>query len=160
MYTAEFWVLVSFAIFAALIVYLRVPSKAAEALDARAARIARELAEAQRLREEAQALLADYERKRKEANQLAEEIVAQARRAAASEAEDARARLQEMIERRTRLAEQKIAQAEAQALKDVQAAAADLAISAATGIVGERAKGEEGRKLVDQSIDALKGRLN
>jgi len=160
MYTAEFWVLVSFAIFVGILLYMKVPSKASSALDERAARIAKELAEAQRLREEAQALLAEYEKKRKEAGKLADDIVAQARREAESEAVEARRRLEETIERRTRIAEQKIAQAEAQAMKDVRAAAADLAIAAATGIVSERAKGEEGRALIDQSIAAIKGKLN
>jgi len=160
MYTAEFWVLVSFVIFVGIVVYMRVPAQLAEALDARADRIARELEEAQRLREEAQSLLAEYEMKRKEAAALAEEIIAQAKREAANEAEDARRKLKEMIERRIRLAEQKIAQAEAQALKDVRSMAADLAVAAATGLVAERAKGERGKTLVDQSIEALKGRLN
>lgn len=160
MFTAEFWVLASFLIFVAIIVYLKVPGQLGKALDDRAARIAKELDEAQKLREEAQALLAEYEKKRKEAGQLAEEIVAQARREAANEAHDARIKLKETIERRTRLAEQKIAQAEAQALKDVRAAAADLAVAAATSILGARSKGEQGRKLIDQSIASLKDRLN
>ncbi len=160
MFTAEFWVLASFIIFVAIIVYLKVPALVAKTLDDRAARIAKELDDAQKLREEAQALLAEYEKKRKEAGQLAEEIIAQARREAANEAQDASLKLKETIERRTRLAEQKIAQAEAQALKDVRAAAADLAVAAAASIVGEQAKGEQGKKLIDQSIASIKGRLN
>lgn len=158
--TPEFWVLVSFLIFAGIIVYLKVPAIVTSALDERAARIARELEEAQRLREEAQALLAEYEKKRKEATGLAEEIVAQAKREAETEAVEARRKLAETVERRTRLAEEKIAQAEAQAVKEVRAAAADLAVAAATHIIGERSRGAQGAKLIDQSIAALKGRLN
>jgi F-type H+-transporting ATPase subunit b len=160
MYEAEFWVLISFLIFAGIVLYLKVPALLGRALDARAARIAKELEEARKLREEAQALLAEYQGKQREAAKLAEDIVAQARRDAEAEAAEARRKLAEMVERRSKMAEQKIAQAEAQALKEVRAAAAELAIAAATRIIAERAKGPEGARLVDQSIAQIKSRLH
>jgi F-type H+-transporting ATPase subunit b len=158
--TAEFWVAVSFVIFLGLIVYLEVPGKVASALDARAERIGKELADAQRLREEALALLADYERKREEAEKEAQDIIAQARTEAEEYAAETRRKLAETIERRTLHAEQKIAQAEAQAMKEVRAAATDLAIAAASRIIAEEIKGEKAAKLVDQTISALKDKLH
>jgi F-type H+-transporting ATPase subunit b len=160
MFEAEFWVLVSFLIFVGLIVYLKVPAMVASALDQRAARIARELEEARKLRKEAQALLAEYEGKRKEASKLADDIVAQAKREAEAQAEDARRKLAEMVERRSKLAEQKIAQAEAQAVKEVRGAAADLAIAAASRIIAAQTKGPEASRLIDQSISQIKTKLH
>lgn len=158
--TAEFWVLVSFVLFIGLLVYLGVPGRVAAALDARAHRIAKELDEARKLREEAQGLLAEYERKRRDAEKEAEAIIAQAEEDAEAFAAETRRKFSEMIERRTRLAEDKIAQAEAQAVKEVRATAADLAVAAATRIIAEEVKGAKAAKLVDDSIAALQERLH
>ncbi len=117
---AETWVAVAFLLFVALLVYLKVPAKVAALLDERAARIAKELAEAKKLREEAQALLDEYKRKRVQAEKDAEDIVALARREAEAYANETRAKLTETLARRTKQAEQKIAQAEQQAVKDVR----------------------------------------
>ena len=158
--TAEFWVLISFILFVGLLVYLKVPAKVAVMLDERAARIARELDEARRLREEAQGLLAEYQRKRRDAEKEAEAIVAQAREEAEAFAVETRQKLSEMIERRARIAEEKIAQAEVQAVKEVRSAAADLAIAAATRLIAEEVQGETADRLVEASIADLKNRLN
>ena len=158
--TPEFWVLVSFVLFIGLLVYLGVPGKAAAALDARAALIAKELDEARKLREEAQTLLAEYERKRRDAEKEAQAIIAQAEVEAEAYAGETRRKFAEMIERRSRLAEDKIAQAEAQALKEVRAAAAELAIAAATRMIAEEVKGAKASELVDDSIAALRDRLH
>jgi F-type H+-transporting ATPase subunit b len=158
--TPEFWVAVSFVLFVALVIYMGVPGKITAALDARADRISKELAEANRLREEAQALLAEYQQKRKEAEAEAEAIVAQAKAEAEAYATEARAKLKETVERRTRLAEQKIAQAEVQAVKEVQSAATELAVSAAADLIAAETKGAKGAKLIDASIAALKTKLN
>ena len=158
--TPEFWVAVSFVLFVALVIYMGVPGKITAALDARAERISKELAEANRLREEAQALLAEYQQKRKEAEAEAKAIVEQAKAEAEAFAHEARRKLSETVERRTRLAEQKIAQAEAQAVKDVQSAATELAIAAAGEIIADEAKGAKAAALIDESIAALKTRLN
>ncbi len=156
----DFWVGVSFVLFLVLLVYLKVPGMVGKALDERADAIQKELDEAKRLREEAQAVLADYERKKIEAQADAEKIIAQARREAEIYGEEARRKMQEQIERRSRLAEQKIVQAEASAIKDVRAAATDLAIEAASRVLGTEVKGSIASGLIDESISAVRKRLN
>jgi F-type H+-transporting ATPase subunit b len=158
--TAETWVAVAFVLFVALLIYLKVPAKVVAMLDERAARIAKELAEAKRLREEAQALLDEYRKKRVQAEKDAEDIVALARKEAEAYAHETHVKLSEMLERRTRQAEQKIAQAEQQAVKDVRTAATDVAIAAATELLGVAAEGGKGNKLIEDSIDAVKSRLS
>jgi F-type H+-transporting ATPase subunit b len=158
--TPEFWVLVSFVLFIGLLVYVKVPGKVTAMLDERAARISKELDEARKLREEAQGLLADYERKRRDAEKEAEAIIAQAREEAEAFAVETRQKFAETIERRGQIAEDKIAQAEAQAVKEVRAAAADLAVAAATRIIAREVQGAKADQLVDGSIAALKGRLH
>jgi F-type H+-transporting ATPase subunit b len=157
---AETWVAVAFVLFVALLIYLKVPAKVTAMLDDRAARIAKELAEAKRLREEAQALLDEYKKKRVQAEKDAEDIVALARREAEAYAHETRTKLAETLERRTRQAEQKIAQAEQQAVKDVRTAATDVAITAATELLGVASEGAKGAKLIEESINAVKSRLN
>lgn len=156
----ETWVVVAFLLFLALLIYLKVPAKVAQMLDDRAARIAKELAEAKKLREEAQALLDEYKKKRAQAEKDAEEIVALARREAEALANETRTKLTETLERRTKQAEQKIAQAEQQAVKDVRIAATDVAVSAATELLAAAAEGAKGARFIDESIDAVKARLN
>jgi F-type H+-transporting ATPase subunit b len=156
----DFWVGVSFVLFLVLLVYLKVPGMVAKGLDERADAIQHELDEAKRLREEAQAVLADYERKKIEAQADAEKIIAQAKREAEIYGEEARRKMQEQIERRSRLAEQKIAMAEVAAVKDVRAAAADLAVEAATRVLGAEVKGATASGLIDESIAAVRKQLN
>ncbi len=157
---AESWVLVSFILFVALLVYLKVPAMAAKALDARAAKIAKELDEARKLRQEAQALLDSYKSKRSDAEREAAGIIAQAKSDAAEYAAESRRKLGEALERRTKQAEQKIAQAEAAAIKDVRNAAIELAASAAQGLLADTAKGAKGAELIATSIEAVRIRLN
>ncbi len=157
---AESWVLVSFILFILLLVYLKVPAMVARMLDERSAKIAKDLAEAAQLREEAQALLASYQQKRIEAEKDAVNILAQAKADAEDYAADARRKLSETLERRAKQAEQKIAQAEAQAVKDVRTVATDIAVAAATRLVAEAAKGPKGATLIAESIEAVKNRLN
>lgn len=95
-----------------------------------------------------------------QAEKDAEGIVALARREAEAYAHETRVKLAETLERRTKQAEQKIAQAEQQAVKDVRIAATDVAISAATELLGVAAEGSKGAKLIEDSIDAVKSRLN
>lgn len=156
----DFWVGVSFVLFLVLLVYLKVPGMVAKALDERADAIQHELDEAKRLREEAQAVLADYERKKIEAEADAEKIIAQAKREAEIYGEEARNKMQEQIERRGRLAEQKIALAEVAAVKDVRAAAADLAVEAASRVLVAEVKGATASNLIDESIAAVRKQLN
>jgi F-type H+-transporting ATPase subunit b len=156
LHEAETWVAVGFVLFVGLLLYLGAPRMIAKFLDGRAARIARELEEAKKLREEAQELLAEAAKKRQDAGAEAEAIVRQARTDAEAFTAEARRRFAETMERRAAGAEQKIAQAEAQAVKDVRMAATELAIGAATRILKDELKGPKGAKLIDKNISEIK----
>jgi F-type H+-transporting ATPase subunit b len=156
----EFWVAVSFFIFLGLVLYLGAHKKIASALDARAAAIAMELAEAKRLREEAEKVLADYKRKEGDAAKEAQAIVSLATKEAEILAEETRRSMNEHFERRMKLAEDKIARAEAEALREVRNAAADAAVIAAQSLIAKSLTPETADKLVKQGIEALKSRLN
>jgi F-type H+-transporting ATPase subunit b len=158
--TPEFWVLVAFVIFIAGMVYLGVPGKITSALDSRAAKIRAELEEARSLREEASRVLADYARKRDQAEREAQEIVASAKLDAERLAADAKLKAEEFVARRTKMAEQKIALAEAQAIAEVRAAAADAAIGAAEKVLVGQTKGPLGEQLFDKGLSEVRGKLN
>src|SRR6266851_5983708 len=160
MWDAEFWVAVAFLLFLGCLAYLGVHRKLLAALDHRSARIKAELDEARRLREEAQAVLAEYQRKRGEAEREAQDIIAAAREEAERLVADAKGKVEEFVSRRTAMAETKITQAEAQALADVRAAAAEAAVAAAERILSETAKGKVGDDLIAQGIRDLKAKLN
>lgn len=155
-----FWVGVSFLGFVGLLIYYKVPGLIGKALDDRAERIRQELDEARRLREDAQALLADYQRKREAAEEEAKAIVEQARREADALASETRRGLIETLERRSKVAEEKIARAEAQALAEVRSVAVDTAIAAAERVLRGNLTPTSGAGLIDQSIRNLKGKLN
>jgi F-type H+-transporting ATPase subunit b len=140
--------------------YVGAHKKVIDALDRRAERIKAELDEARRLRDEAAALLAENQRKQGQAEREAAEIVAEARAEAQRVAAEARGKMEEFVARRTRLAETKIGQAEAQALADVKAAAADAAVAAAEKILREAAKGKVADDLIAQGIADVKAKLN
>jgi F-type H+-transporting ATPase subunit b len=157
--TAEFWVAISFAAFVSMLFYFRVDKLVTAALDDRAAAIAKELEEAANLREEAQALLASYQRRQRDAEKEAEDILALARKEAElmrAEAEDV---LEQQIGRRTKMAEDKIEQAEAQALKEVREVAATTATKAAHQLIKERVDKNLSDELIDKSIQDLKTKL-
>jgi F-type H+-transporting ATPase subunit b len=156
----EFWVAVAFVLFVGVLLYVGVHKKLTEALDHRATRIRAELDEARRLRDEAAALLAEYQRKQREAEREAEAIVADARAEAVRVAAEARVKMEEFVARRTKLAEAKIGQAEAQALADVRAAAAEAAVGAAEKILRDTAKGKVADDLIAQGIADVKAKLN
>lgn len=151
---AEFWVLIAFLIAIAYLVY-KTRTIVTGSLDARAQKIKAELDEAQRLREEAQATLADYQRKQRDALKEAEAIVAQAKaeaeRAAAQGARD----LDAAIERRKHLAVEKIALTEAKALAEVRNLAVDLAIAALKRAFAEDLDAARRGALIDEAIAAL-----
>ncbi|WP_020181255.1 hypothetical protein [Methylopila sp. M107] len=158
--SAEFWVLVAFVIFIAILVYAGVPAKITGALDSRSAKIKAELDEARALREEAAQVLADYKRKREEAEAEAKAIVASAKRDADAYAADAKAKAEEFVARRTKTAEQKIALAESQAVAEVRAAAADAAVSAAERVLSGQAKGDLGSQLFEKGLSEIRSKLN
>lgn len=157
---ATFFALVALIIFLGIVAYVGAFKKMGAGLDDRSKRIAKDIADAENLRKEAEALLAEYKKKRAEAEKEAEAIVAQAKADADEYAEETRRKLGESIERRTKQAEQKIAQAEAAAIKDVRSAVADIAIAAASALTAEQLKGGKGGDLIAESIAAVKARLN
>lgn len=154
------WTFIGLVLFLALLGYLGVFGKVTGLLDDRAKRIANELEEARRLREEAQALLAEYQKKRLAAEKEAAEIVETAKAEAVRMTEEAEAALKDMIDRRTRATETKIAQAESQAIAEVKALAADVAVRAATRILEQKVPGKVAADLVEKSIADVKARLN
>jgi F-type H+-transporting ATPase subunit b len=157
---ATFFALVALILFLGIVFWAGAHKTAGKALDDRAAQISKDLADARRLREEAEALLAEYKQKRLDAEKESDEIVSRAKANAAAYAEESRRKLTDSIARRTKQAEQKISQAEAAATKDVRAAAADLAIAAATSLLKEGSKGKGGESLIADTISAVKSRLN
>ena len=160
MINAEFWVAVAFVIFVGFAVYMGLHRTILDALDQRGARIKAELDEALRLKEEAGKLLAAYQGKHQEAEREAQAIIASAGIEADRVAAEAKAKMEDFVARRTRMAETKIAQAEAQALADVRAAAADAAVAAAERILSETAKGKVADELIAKGIREVKGKLN
>ena len=158
--TAEFWVLVSFVIFMGILGYVGVHRKILGALDARSKKISDDLDEARALREEAQKVLADYQRKRREAEGEAEAIVAAAKTEAERLAAEARQKSEEFVARRTKMAETKIAQAESQAIAEVRAIAADAAVKAAGEVLKASAKGKKGDELVARGLKEVRGKLH
>lgn len=156
----EFWVAVSFFLFLGLVFYFGVHKKIGTALDARAAAIAKEIEEAKALREEAQAVLDDYRKKQSNATEEAKAIVDLAAKEAEAYAAETSRNMKEQFERRMRLAEEKIGRAEAEAVREVRAAAADAAIAAAQSVITDKLTPETADKLVTQGIDALKSKLN
>lgn len=154
------WVAVSFVIFAAILLYLKVPKAIAAALDGRGARIRSELDEAKRLRQDAEKLLAEYQARQRQAAADAEAILSNARAEAANIVTEAHAQAEAMMIRRTRMAEDKIAAAERAAEKDLRARAATLATEAARRIIAEQSTPAEQAKLTDQAIAELDHRVH
>jgi F-type H+-transporting ATPase subunit b len=157
---ATFWAFVGLILFFVLIAYLKVPAMLAKSLDERAGRISNELKEAKRLREEAQALLVEYQKKRKEAEAEAANIVAAAEREAAALTAEAKAKTEEFVARRTSLSEQKIKQAESDAINAVRATAVDLAIAAAEQVIASKSDATTQNALFAKAVGEVKTRLN
>ncbi len=154
-----FWAFISLLIFIGIIIYMGVPKMITGMLDNRIKKIEEDLNEAKRLREEAQALLAEYGRKRKEAESEAEDIVIAAQEEATRMREEAAEQLKDMVARRTHAVEQKIAHAEAQALAEVRSRSADVAIEAARVILTKQME-TDGDALIEQSIKDVGSKLN
>ncbi|HKH35485.1 MAG TPA: ATP F0F1 synthase subunit B [Beijerinckiaceae bacterium] len=159
-FEAEFWVAVSFFIFAAIVWKVGGLRARTEGLDKRGKRIQAELDEAKRLREEAAQVLADYKKRRGEAEREAEEIIAAAKEEAHRTAGEAHQRMEDFVKRRTAAAETKIAQAEAEATAQVRAAAADAAIQVSETILRERMAGEAAQELISRSLADVRTKLN
>ncbi len=158
--TGQFWVLVALLIFIGILIYMKVPGMLAAQLDKRSTEIADELEQARRLREEAQQLLASYQRKQTEAMKEADEIVAQAKAEAERLAAESQTNLKALVERRQQVAEDKIRQAETQALQEVRAVAADIAVSAANKLIAEKVDAAKDASIVETSIAELSSKLH
>ena len=156
----DFIVLIAFLVFVAFLVYMKVPGMLMGMLDKRADGIRAELDEARKLREDAQAVLASYERKSREAEEQAKRIVETARRDAEEAAEQAKVDLRASVERRIKGAEDRIASAEAAAVKAVRDRAIQVATAAAAEVIGERMDGGRRDQLIDQSIETVSAKLH
>jgi F-type H+-transporting ATPase subunit b len=159
-FDAETWVALAFLLFIGGMTFIGVPKMVAKALDDRAARIKSDLDEARKLKDEAAQLLAEYQRKRQQAEGEAQDIIAAAKAEAERLAVEAKGKIEEFVARRTKMAETKIAQAEAQATADVRSAAADAAIAAAERILTQETKGGLAASLIAKGIDDVRKKLN
>ncbi|WP_448040754.1 F0F1 ATP synthase subunit B family protein [Bradyrhizobium liaoningense] len=156
----EFWVAVAFVILMVVFGYLGVFKMAMTALDHRAERIKAELDDAARLRQEAAKVLADYKARTASAEREAAEIIANGKAEAERIATEAKAKMEDFVARRTKTAESKIALAEAQALADVRAAAAEAAVQAASTILSQSVRGQVADDLLAKGINEVRQKLN
>ncbi len=152
---ATFIALVAFLLFFALIIFLKVPGMVLTALDNRSQAIAKDLHDARRLREEAEALLRDYKTKQAAAETEAQTIVTAAKEQAEAMATDIRAQMQAAMARREQQAKDRIAQAEQKATAEVRAAAADAAIAAAERLLRQRMTPEAQSRLIAEGAKEL-----
>jgi F-type H+-transporting ATPase subunit b len=159
-YEAEFWVAVAFVILMAIFAYVGVHRTVLKALDHRRDRIKAELDDARRLKDEAAKLLAEYRARHASAEREAQDIITNARAEAERIAAEAKTKMEDFVARRTKTAEGKIALAEAQALADVRAAAADAAITAASIILTQSVKGPVADDLLAKGIAEVRQKLN
>ena len=159
-YDPETWVAIAFVILMVVFGYLGVFKTAMTALDHRAERIKAELDEAARLKQEAAKVLADYTARSAAAEREAADIIANANAEAERIAAEAKAKMEDFVARRTKTAESKIALAEAQALADVRAAAAEAAVQAASTILSQSVRGQVADDLLAKGISEVRQKLN
>ena len=156
----ETWVAIAFVILMVVFGYLGVFKKATTALDHRADRIKAELDDATRLKQEAAKVLADYKARSATAEREAADIIANAKSEAERIATEAKAKMEDFVARRTKTAESKIALAEAQAVADVRAAAAEAAVQAASTILSQSVRGQVADDLLAKGINEVRQKLN
>ena len=156
----DFVVLLGFIVFIAVLVYFKVPGMIVDALDNRAKGIQSELHEARALREEAQSLLASYERKQKEVQDQADRIIAQAKEEATQAAEEAKDDIKASIARRLQAAEDQIKSAEARAIRDVRDQAVTVAVAAARDVIAKQMTAADGNTLIDNGIAEVEAKLH
>lgn len=160
LHNTNFIVLLAFILFVLVLVYFKVPGMMGKMLDKRADDIQSELNEAKTLREEAQALLASYERKQKEVQDQANRIVAHAKEEAVLAAEQAKAELVKTIARRVKAAEEQIGSAEAAAIRDVRNQAIAISIGAANDVIAKQMTATDGNKLIDAAIVEVDAKMH
>ena len=155
----SFYAFVALVIFVAMTLYFGIPAIVGKMLDGQIKKIADDLAEAKKLREEAAALLVEYEQKRVAAESEAEGIIAAAKEEATRLTAEAQVSLNDLVARRTKAVEDKIAQAEAQAVAEVRARSADVAIEAARLVLTDEMN-RKGGDVVNKAIAEVGNRLN
>jgi F-type H+-transporting ATPase subunit b len=155
-----FWVAVGFVIFVAAVLKMKAGSAITGMLDKRAYDIRKSIDEAASLREEAQQLLAEYQRKQRDAVKETEEMVAHARAEAARLAKDGAEKLEETLKRREQLAVEKVAQAEADALREVRAMSVDIAVAATRSLIASNMDATKSGAMVDEAISDLSKKLH
>ena len=153
-----FWVAVAFVVFVVL-VFKPIKGALIGGLDAKIAEIRQEVEEAEKLREEAQSMLANYQRKQRQAIQDAEAIVARAKEEAERHRAEADEAMKDMVRRQEEQAREKIAQAEAAAIQEVRSMSVELAMAAAEKLLADRLAGDEGSRLIDNSIEDIPRKL-
>ena len=156
----EFWVAVGFVILMGVFAYIGVHRTVLTALDHRSERIKSELDDALRIKQEAASLLEEYKARRASAEREAQDIIAAAKADAERVASETKAKMEDFVARRTRTAENKIALAEAQALADVRAAAANAAVTAASSVLSLTVKGQVADDLLAKGIAEVRQKLN
>ncbi|MFV0491792.1 MAG: F0F1 ATP synthase subunit B [Pseudorhodobacter sp.] len=156
----DFIVLISFLIFVGVLIYLGIPRKVTDLLDKRSDTIRSDLDEARALREEAKAVLAGYERKRKEVQEQADRIVATAKEEAKAAAEQAKEDLKTAIARRLAAAEDRIASAEAGAVRAVREQAITIAVGAAGDVLSKQMTADNAKASIDDAIKIVNDRLH
>ncbi len=156
----ETWVAIAFLLLMGVFAYVGVHRTVLSALDRRSARIKNELDDARRLKDEAAKLLADYKARHASAEREAQDIIASAKAEAERIAAEAKAKMEDFVARRTKSAEGKIASAEAQAIADVRAAAADAAVAAASSILSNSVRGQLADELLAQGVSEVRSKLN
>ncbi len=154
------WVGVGVCIFLGILILKRVPQSILGMLDSRASAISKELNDAKQLHEEASALLAQYKQKQAEAEQEASIILEEAQAEAKRYAAEARAALDVQIERRAKVAEERIAQAEAQAVNEIRVLAAEAAVKAAETLITERMSDTRSSELIKSALKEIPNKLN
>jgi len=160
LFNTNFVVWIAFLVFVAILIYLKVPGRIGALLDGRAATIRKELDEARKLREEAQAILSSFERKHKDVQEQADRIVATARAEATAAAEKAKEDLKAAIARRLAGAEEQVASAQAAALREVRNRAAEIAVAVAGEIVAGQMTAKKGNALIDEAIGTVAAKLH
>ncbi|MEL6582509.1 MAG: ATP F0F1 synthase subunit B [Pseudomonadota bacterium] len=160
LYNTDIVVTIGFLIFVGILLYFGVPKIITGMLDARAEKIRADIEEARNLREEAQGILADYERKQKEVEELTSEIVTKAKADSEANKVQAMADLELAIERRLQAAKDQIASAEASAMKDVKDRAVSVAVSAAADVLAQKITADKAGSLIDSSIATVQSKLH
>jgi len=160
LYNTDFVVILAFLLFLGILIYVKVPGKLTGMLDKRADGIRDDLNEAKALREEAQTILASYERKQKEVQEQADRIVATARQEATDAASKAKEDLKVSIARRIAAAEEQIVSAQASAVKDVRDSAIQVAVAAASDVIAAKMTSSDGNALIDEAIATVKTKLH